>query len=170
MSGLSLTGRRQGAGDSRRGNLRSAYCSLNKQLMSSQKLLKINYVLWRMIYTFIEYVLLENGGNGCRCSSSSFPTCKDVSIQYGTAPAPVGVSGAPARHRPHRAGADTPLYSSHARKVQAHTTMLLFLTSKDACRHSGTQATNTTTTWTSRPSLTSFRPAPTAAPCWLLQH
>ncbi|KAM3190352.1 hypothetical protein ACQJBY_068489 [Aegilops geniculata] len=116
MSGLLLTGRRQGAGGSRRGNLRSAYYSLNKVLMSSQKLLKINYVLWRVIYTFIEYVLLENGGNGCRCSSSSFLTCKDVNIQYGTAPAPVAVSGAPACHRPHRAGADTPLYSSHARR------------------------------------------------------
>ena len=43
-------------------------------------------------------------------------------------------------------------------KVQAHTTMLLFSTSKDTCRHPGTQATNTTTTWCSRPSPTSFRP------------
>lgn len=52
MSGLSLTGRRQGAGDSRRGNLRSAYCSLNKQLMSSQKLLKINCVVENDIYIY----------------------------------------------------------------------------------------------------------------------
>uniref|UniRef100_A0A8R7UY96 Uncharacterized protein n=1 Tax=Triticum urartu TaxID=4572 RepID=A0A8R7UY96_TRIUA len=43
-------------------------------------------------------------------------------------------------------------------KVQAHTTMLLFSISKDTCRHPGTQATNTTTTWCIRPSPTSFRP------------
>lgn len=46
--------------------------------------------LWtcrRIIYTFIEYVLLENSGHECRCSFSSFPTYKDVSIQYGSVPA-----------------------------------------------------------------------------------